>query len=72
MQKTYRVPVSFVFEGEFRIRASSKEEAQKLAKESCGATANIHHNMDDAAVNWDFPVHPEKKVKAAKTMRENA
>ncbi len=67
--KTYVVPVSFIFEGEFRIRATSKEEAQNFAKTSCGATANVHHNMDDSAVNWDFPVHPEKKVKAAKVMK---
>lgn len=64
-KKVYTVPVKFVFEGKFFIKADSKEQAKEFADKQCGMVTNngIHSTLSDEDVNWDFPVHPEKIIK---------
>lgn len=62
-EKTYTVPVKFVFEGKFFIKAGSQEEADKIAEDSCGmTTGGIHSALCDDIVNWEFPKHSDKIV----------
>lgn len=65
-KKVYTVPVKFVFEGQFFIKADSKEQAQEYAEKHCGLTLisnGIHSTLPDEDVDWDFSVHPQKIVK---------
>lgn len=64
-KKVYTVPVKFVFEGRFFIKADSKEQAKEYAHKHCGmVTSNgIHSTLPDEDVDWDFPVHPQKIIR---------
>lgn len=64
-KKVYTVPVKFVFEGRFFIKADNNEQAQEYVEKHCGLVigGNIHSTLPDDDVNWDFPVHPEKIIK---------
>jgi hypothetical protein len=63
-EKTFEVSASFVFKGKFFIKASSQEEANKKTEESCGLVlgGNIHSNLNEGDVNWEFDMHPEMIV----------
>lgn len=64
-KKVYTVPVKFVFEGQFFIKADSKEQAKEYADKHCGLVigGDIHSSLPDEDVDWDFPVHPQKVIK---------
>ena len=61
-KRIYTVPVRYVFMGEFKIKASSKAQAEEYAEKHCGLVlgGDIHSSLPDEMVNWDFSVHPEK------------
>lgn len=63
--KVYIVPVKFVFEGKFFIKAESKAQAKEYAENHCGMVTNngIHSTLPDEDVDWEFPVHPQKVIK---------
>lgn len=62
--RTYIVPVKFVFEGTFEIKASSAAEARELIENDCGLVlgGDIHTTLDDDDVDWEFDVHPSKSI----------
>ena len=61
---TYSVKTRFIFEGEFKIFAKSKNEARKSVDEYCGMVSigGIHTNCNEKVCDWLFPVHPEKEI----------
>ena len=64
-EKFYDVPVKFVFEGKFRIKAESRKEANLQAENNCHMTLSggIESVLDDDEIDWDFPCHPKKIVR---------
>lgn len=64
-KKEYTVKTKFVFEGEFYIKAESKEQAREFVEKHCGLVigGDIHSTLPDQDVNWQFNVHPKKIVK---------
>lgn len=62
--RPYSVPVRFVFDGKFVIKAGSQAEAEKSVREHCGLVlgGNIHSSVADDAVTRDFNVFPQKIV----------
>ena len=64
IQDSYIVPVSFVFEGRFFIKADSIEQANEYAEKHCGLVlgGKIHSSLPEDSVDWDFPIHPEKEI----------
>lgn len=68
MLKDYAVRVSFYFEGTFTITAENKEQAREYAEKHCGMTEGrgIHSSLPSESVDWDFPVHPVKKIASIK------
>lgn len=60
----YKVITRFVFEGEFSVEADSRQEAKKIILEDCGLVlgGNIHTNLDDDDVDWDFNMHPTMQI----------
>jgi hypothetical protein len=63
-EKTFTIPVKFVFEGKFFIKAESQKEAERIVKEDCAMTlgSGVHSTLNDGDVDWDFPVHADKIV----------
>lgn len=63
-KRFYTVPVRYVFTGEFKIKAESREQAEEYAEKHCGLVlgGDIHSSLPNEMVNWDFPAHPEKIV----------
>ena len=61
MSKTYTIPVKYVFEGTFTIKADSLEDAVEMIDKQCGLVlgGNIHTLLNDDEVDWDFNIHPE-------------
>lgn len=64
-KKEYTVKTKFVFEGEFYIKADSKEQAREFVEKHCGLVigGDIHSTLPDDDVNWNFDVHPKKIVR---------
>lgn len=60
----FNVKVSFTFEGIFKIQANDKIQAREYAEKHCGMTESrgIHSSLPDDSVDWEFPVHPVKKI----------
>lgn len=64
-KRKYTVKTKFVFEGEFYIKAESKEQAKWYVMNHCGLVlgGDIHTTLNDDEVDWEFNVHPDKIVK---------
>lgn len=62
--KDYKVRVSFTFTGVFLVKADNRTEARKMIEQDCGMTfsGGITSTLPDDQINWDFDVHPEKKI----------
>ena len=62
--KEFIVPVKFIFEGEFKIKAKNASEAQELIEKHVGLClgGNIHHTLDDEDIDWEFSTHSEKEI----------
>ena len=54
----------FVFSGVFEIKADSRDQARDIVMNDCGLVmgSDIHTTLDDEEVDWDFNIHPEKKI----------
>lgn len=63
-KKTFIVETQFTFSGTFEVKAKNKQEAIELVEKHCGLVlgGNIHSSLPDEDIDWEFPVHPEKKV----------
>lgn len=66
------VPATYTFRGEFSVEAVNKLQAAEFVEKHCGLVlgGNIHCSLPDAAINWNFPVHPVKGVALAKIRKE--
>lgn len=64
-KKEFTVKAKFVFEGEFYIKAESKEQAKEYVMKHCGLVlgGDIHTSLPDDVCDWDFCVHPQKVVR---------
>ncbi len=71
--KQYEVKTRFLFEGIFRVNAENREEARKNVEQDCGLVmgGSIHTTLNDDDVDWNFDIHPEKKIVAVKQIRKN-
>lgn len=60
----YNIKVRFTFEGEVKITAPSKQIAREYVEKHFGMTiGNLHTSLNEDEIHdWEFPVHPEKKV----------
>jgi hypothetical protein len=60
----YAVKTRLSFTGTFYISAGSREEAREFVESHCGLIlgGNIHSSLPYEAVDWDFPVHPDKAI----------
>lgn len=60
----YKVNTKFVFEGYFEIEADNRNEAKRLVGGNCGLVmgGNIHTNLDDEEVDWNFDTHPDMHI----------
>jgi len=63
-QKQYTVKTQFVFKGLFIVNAHDKKQAREYVDKHCGLVLNrgIHSSLPDDIVDWDFPIHPEKRI----------
>ena len=62
--KTYKVKTQFIFSGHFNIQAKSKQQAKEFVLKHCGLVigGDIHSSLPSDMVDWEFKVHPTKKV----------
>jgi len=66
----YIARVRFTFEGDVEIEADSKNQAREYVDCHVGMTiGNVHSTIDFDEIDWEFPVHPVKKIK--KIVRKN-
>ena len=66
--KNFEVRMQFIFEGVFQIKAENRTKAEEYVQKHCGLVigGNIHSSLPDDDVDWNFGVHPEKKIKGIK------
>lgn len=62
--KIYKVPVTFTFKGVFEIKAEDAVEAREDIEKHVGLVlgGDIHHTLMDEDIDWEFSVHPDKKI----------
>ena len=62
--KRYSIKTRFVLEGSFYAIAGNKEKAREYVEKHCGLVLgrDIHSSLYTDAVNWEFPMHPEKLI----------
>ena len=62
--KAYKAKVKFVFEGIVFVNAENRNEATEFIDRHFGMVVGDIHSVlgDDEIPDWDFPVHPEKKI----------
>lgn len=60
----FNVETRFVFSGVFKVEAENEKEAERLVTEQCGLVlgGNIHSSLPDDMVDWEFDMHPDKKI----------
>lgn len=60
----FTVKTKFIFTGEFYIEAEDAKQAREYVERHCGMTTTrgIHSSLDEESVDWNFPVHPDKKI----------
>jgi len=56
--KEYTIPVTFTF------KSKSRKEAIEFTDKHCGMTTTrgIHSSLPEEIVDWEFPVHPKKRI----------
>jgi hypothetical protein len=71
MKQTYRIPVRFIFRGDFYIKAENPGQAEEYAEKHCGLVigGGIHSTLPADEVDWDFEVHPDMHIFRAKKTR---
>jgi len=71
-EKRYAVRTRFAFDGLFLVSAVNEARAREYVEKHCGLVlgGNIHSTLSEEAVDWDFPVHPEKSVGRATLKRK--
>lgn len=63
-KKQFSANVTFTFKGDVQVWAESREEAYELLEKHFGLVmgGNLHTTLDDEDIDWDFSVHPSKKI----------
>lgn len=62
--KVYKVKTRFTFQGVFEVKAESRAQAEEYVEHHCGLCLgrDIHHTLPEEDIDWEFPVHPNKKI----------
>ena len=63
--REFKIKTRFVFEGDLFIKAENRSQAIEFAEKHVGMTLNggIHSSLPVEDVDWEFPVHPVKKIR---------
>ena len=59
------IEVEFTYSGSVHVNANSKQEAIEYVEKHCGHidSRGFHTVLgDDEIPDWQFPVHPEKRI----------
>lgn len=68
----YQLSVDFIFSGKFYIKAESPEQALEWVAKHCGMVkGNVQSTLPNDSIDWEFPMHPEKKIKSIKLGKTN-
>lgn len=62
-RKDYLVKARFVFEGTFKVYATSKDDAKRIVRENCGMRSGEIYSTVPNVLDWDFKMHPVKNVR---------
>lgn len=62
-RKDYLVKARFIFEGTFKVYATSKDDAKQIVRESCGMRSGEIYSTVPNVLDWNFSMHPIKTVK---------
>lgn len=64
-KRVFKIKTKFVFNGEFHVKAETKQEAREMIDKHCGLVlgGDIHSSLPDEDVNWEFFSNPQKIIK---------
>lgn len=64
----YKIRTQFVFDGNFIVKAKNGKEAIENIENHCGLVigGDIHSALPEDEIDWEFPVHPVKRIMKAK------
>lgn len=66
--KTFDIRTRFIFDGVFEVKAKNGKEAIEKVEKHCGLVigGDIHSTLPEDEIDWEFNVHPEKRILKAK------
>lgn len=69
----FNVDTRFIFSGHFTVEAENKVEAEKMVVENCGLVLgrNIHSDLNENDVDWEFSMHPEKEIVSVRKLKSS-
>jgi hypothetical protein len=71
--ETFEIPVRFVYNGVFEIKADNLQEAMDNVIHNYGMCGcNIHSTLNNDRVDWEFPTHPDKEICVSDAIELNA
>lgn len=64
----FDVTAEFTFKGVFIVEAENRDEAAEKIEKHCGLIigGDIHSTLPDDEIDWNFDVHPDKKIRRIK------
>lgn len=62
----FKVKTEFTFTGYFIVEAETDWDAKEFVEKHCGLVLGrgIHSSLPGDMVDWDFNMHPDKKIGA--------
>jgi len=65
-KKEFNIPVQFIFDGSFTVKAENAEEARRIVEEQCsiccgGVHVDIFKTQPDT-IEWNFTETPQKRI----------
>ena len=71
--RSYQVKVRYIFEGDYTMKAATREEAAEFVQKHCGLVmgGSIHTSLNCDTVDWNFPIHPELIISSVRIAKRS-
>ena len=69
-KKTFKIRAKFVFGGQVKVQAHSRQEAEAEVEKNLAAVLGEVEAQSDDIVDWDFPIHGDTVINRRQPQQE--
>ena len=69
-KKTFKIRAKFVFGGQVKVQAHSRQEAEAEVEKNLAALLGKVEAQSEGIVDWDFPIHGDMVINRNKEEEE--